>query len=241
MLQWGRCPDSAITERTDLWQINPHNISSVVSDKRKFARLNLPYMLDWTEDKAEAQGWAGERGTKVVCRTELRGHSGAGIVIARNPDQVVDAPLYSSYFKKVREYRVFMSAIMLGTTTTTKAVHVVSKRNTGIIEDRDQLLIRSGTHGWVYQVEDMSDVHDSPTGRDMLHSCHTFMTYLADSIDLTNYAWLLALDVAQDAEGSCRILEANMAPGLNDTTAQAIADACDGIQHTINERGYEQA
>lgn len=42
----------------------------------------------------------------VLCRTVLGGHSGAGIVIAHSPEQLVDAPLYVRYVKKKDEYRV---------------------------------------------------------------------------------------------------------------------------------------
>lgn len=42
----------------------------------------------------------------VVCRTVLAGHSGAGIVIAEAPDQLVDAPLYVKYIPKQHEYRI---------------------------------------------------------------------------------------------------------------------------------------
>ena len=42
----------------------------------------------------------------VMCRTILTGHSGAGIVIANSPEELVDAPLYVRYVKKKDEYRV---------------------------------------------------------------------------------------------------------------------------------------
>jgi glutathione synthase/RimK-type ligase-like ATP-grasp enzyme len=42
----------------------------------------------------------------IVCRTILNGHSGAGIVIANNRDELVNAPLYVKYMKKRDEYRI---------------------------------------------------------------------------------------------------------------------------------------
>lgn len=42
----------------------------------------------------------------IVCRTVLAGHSGAGIVIAENRAQLVNAPLYVKYIKKQEEYRI---------------------------------------------------------------------------------------------------------------------------------------
>lgn len=48
--------------------------------------------------------WA-EQGT-VICRTLTRANSGRGIVVAYTPDQMVNAPLYTKYFKRADEYRV---------------------------------------------------------------------------------------------------------------------------------------
>lgn len=42
----------------------------------------------------------------VVCRTVLAGHSGVGIVIANNLDELVDCSLYVKYVKKTDEYRI---------------------------------------------------------------------------------------------------------------------------------------
>src|SRR3546814_19093490 len=42
----------------------------------------------------------------IVCRTVLSGHSGVGIVIADNRDDLVPANLYVKYVKKKEEYRV---------------------------------------------------------------------------------------------------------------------------------------
>jgi hypothetical protein len=42
----------------------------------------------------------------IVCRTQLAGHSGAGIVIASTRGQLVAAPLYTQYIKKQDEYRI---------------------------------------------------------------------------------------------------------------------------------------
>lgn len=45
----------------------------------------------------------------IVCRTVLDGHSGAGIVIAETPNDIVDAPLYVKYIKKDQEYRLHVA------------------------------------------------------------------------------------------------------------------------------------
>ena len=59
----------------------------------------------FTVDKEVAKEFLTNK-KKVVCRTTLTGHSGEGIVIAEEEQQVVDAPLYVEYIPKKEEYRV---------------------------------------------------------------------------------------------------------------------------------------
>ena len=47
----------------------------------------------------------------IVCRTVLSGHSGQGIVIARDRSELVPAPLYVKYMKKKDEYRVHVGRV----------------------------------------------------------------------------------------------------------------------------------
>ena len=60
---------------------------------------------EWTTESTVARFWLNE-GFKVVARTVLRGHSGEGIVIMEEEDDLVDAPLYTKYIPKKDEYRV---------------------------------------------------------------------------------------------------------------------------------------
>lgn len=60
---------------------------------------------DWTTDPREAKQWLRE-GATVMCRTKLNGHSGQGIVVAKTILDLVDAPLYTKYVNKEKEYRV---------------------------------------------------------------------------------------------------------------------------------------
>lgn len=47
----------------------------------------------------------------VVCRTVLAGHSGAGIVVANTPMELVDARLYVKYIKKQEEFRIHVGKV----------------------------------------------------------------------------------------------------------------------------------
>jgi len=89
------------------WLNKPENVAIAVCKKKTFNKLkekgvSIP---DFTESKEVAAGWINE-GNRVVCRKILNGHSGAGIVVAHNINELVDAPLYSKYFPKRKEFRV---------------------------------------------------------------------------------------------------------------------------------------
>jgi hypothetical protein len=67
----------------------------------KEAGVNVP---EFTTVIAEAKAWDGI----VVCRRTITGARGQGIVIANNPDEIIDAPLYTKHLRHKHEYRVHM-------------------------------------------------------------------------------------------------------------------------------------
>jgi len=85
---------------------NPESVALAVN-KRKFFETMDPTGLvpPWTTSRETAQEWLHD-GRKVVCRTVLTGNSGRGVVIARTPEQMVAAPLYTRYIPKETEWRV---------------------------------------------------------------------------------------------------------------------------------------
>jgi glutathione synthase/RimK-type ligase-like ATP-grasp enzyme len=94
---------------TNCWLADAENTANAVaeaSDKlaafavMQAADVSVPAFWTSPEDIPEDVRWP------VVCRTVLNGHSGRGIVIANNRDELVDAPLYVEYVPKQDEYRV---------------------------------------------------------------------------------------------------------------------------------------
>lgn len=87
---------------------HPSKIANV-SNKLAFFRMvnsSEPDIIPaWWDRRADVP----EDAYPVVCRTILNGHSGAGIVIANTPEELVDAPLYVKYQKKQHEYRVHVA------------------------------------------------------------------------------------------------------------------------------------
>ncbi len=85
----------------------------------------------------------------VVCRTVLNGHSGAGIVLASSPDELVDAPLYVRYVLKKEEYRIHLGRTKEGQDYQTKVIAAQrkAKKNDAPVVNWK---IRNLANGFVY-------------------------------------------------------------------------------------------
>ena len=82
----------------------------------KFATLDILHrsgdpVVPFTSNPEEARQWFaepiyGRKLNAVLCRTLTRANSGRGIVLAKTPEELVSAPLYTRYQPKSHEYRV---------------------------------------------------------------------------------------------------------------------------------------
>jgi carbamoylphosphate synthase large subunit len=135
---------------------------------------------------------------RLYCRTLLRSHSGKGIVVATNADEVVDAPLYTEGVVGYRdEYRVHVFGEY--------AIDVQMKRKK--ISADPNVLVRNHDNGYVYCREDIPDLE-----------------YKARE-DAVRAVAALGLDfgavdmiVMRDAPDKYYIIEVNTAPGLVGST-----------------------
>lgn len=87
---------------------NPNAVALAVNKLDTFLTFRDDEVVrvpQFTTDKAEAKRWLAYGGL-VYCRTVLTGHAGNGIVIARTPNEVVDAQLYTRGIIPKGEYRV---------------------------------------------------------------------------------------------------------------------------------------
>lgn len=207
IINWGNSSGEIGEGRT----IN--NQAAVATASNKLSTFNLLKDKDgiriptFTTDRGVAGGWLND-GIHVVCRTRLNGHSGAGIVLATKPDELVDAPLYVQYVKKQKEFRVHAA---FG-----EVIDVQEKRKrSGMSEDelaQVNYQVRNHHTGWVYCREDIQE----PTGlREM--AIHTILLLGLDfgAVDL----------IWNEKRNEVFVLECNTAPGLEGTTVVKYAEA----------------
>jgi glutathione synthase/RimK-type ligase-like ATP-grasp enzyme len=145
----------------------------------------------------EASKWL--PGHSVMCRTKLTGHSGEGIVIAENEQELVEAPLYTRYIKKKEEYRVHASC---------DGVFFVQRkaRKKDVPDDQVNWKVRNLKGGFIYANQDV----DVP--QDVKDVCVQAIKAIGLHFG--------AVDIILGADKKWYVLEVNTACGLAGTTLQ---------------------
>lgn len=172
--------------------------------------------VEWTNRQDIAQGWV-EQGGMVYARTQLQGHSGAGIVIGYgNPAGVGDAgdvqvtstlPRAQLYTKALlQERREFRIHVMDG-----KITYVQQKRRRDGFRENENYsnLVRNHHTGWIYATQN-ADVCDEAK-REAIKAINAL------GLDFG------AVDVIT-RRGEAWVLEVNTAPGMSGTNLETYAN-----------------
>ena len=157
---------------------------------------------EWTTDYDTALEWI-NNGKTVFCRTLTRAHSGRGIHIASISDELVDAPLYTQYIKKQKEFRVHVFR--------NEVIDLQEKRRSTNSPDSD-FLIRNHANGFVFCRDDIIEPTDL--------RATALSAVAALGLDFG------AVDIIYNAYyDKCYALEVNTAPGLEGTTLDSYSKA----------------
>lgn len=184
---------------------HPDNVA-MCSDKLRFfenfcEEARLP---PHTTDIEVAKLWV-NKGKVVFCRTVLNGHSGEGIVVAVNEQEVVPAPLYTRYVLKKDEYRVhFVGG---------EIVLIQRKaRKEDVPDDQVNWRIRNLAGGFVFAKNEEIIVPNN-----VCYQAHNIIA--AAGLDFG------AIDIIYNqASDKAYVLEVNTAPGLVGTTQDVYAE-----------------
>lgn len=192
------CPDAvvrAVNKRTafNIWA--GHHVSTV----------------PWTANKAVAQEWL-DAGNTVVARKLLTGHEGNGIVIIEKGQPICDAPLYSKYIFKTREFRVH------ATREKAFATHMKIKDPKQVGPPKSWK-VRSYANGFIFQRNNVP----ASAARDAL-------AVQAVSILGLDFG---AVDITEDKHGKFYVLEVNTAPGIEGQTTPAYAGAIKELVYAL--------
>lgn len=158
---------------------------------------------EFTRDKNVAAEWI-RAGDVVMCRTLTRASEGRGIVIAETVDQIVNAPLYTKYFKKKEEYRVH---VLDG-----KVIDIQQKRKRRGVGNDTNGRIRNLANGYVFCRD---GIQERAGLNDLAVAAVAALNYKLGAVDV-------AYNVKRD---KLIVLEVNACPGMQGKTLDNYANA----------------
>lgn len=185
-----------------------HGVVRATSKMKTFTELKdagIP-VPEWTKDKELAQGWLGKG--KVLGRDVDRGSQGRGIHVYPKGHNLEDHLFYVRYVKKEREFRYHVA---FG-----KVIHISEKLKVNP-DDRGvnfDPYIRSHNKGWVLAFNHLADKPPPKGGEEVA-------VRVCDRLHLS----FCAVDMAWSAAKGFTVLEANSAPGIEETTLDKYAEA----------------
>lgn len=214
VINWGWSKDDYINALTLNKGANIRLASNKISffDVLQDADLH-DSIVQWTDNKECAALYLRENHKNFIyCRKTVTGHRGAGIVIARTPEELVDAPLYTVGIAKAREYRAHVGHNGI--------FHLQQKkRRNGGNQDG---LVKNHGNGWVFVTEGITPIPQETEG--ILVKMLNVL-----GLDFAAFDFLVK-------NNEVFVLEANTAPGLEGTTVKKYSEM---ICNIINERDRE--
>lgn len=161
-------------------------------EQYEFFKIQGLPALEFTKSRQEAQQWA--QTCPVVCRTLTHSSEGKGIVVAETPAEVINAPVYTKYKKKKKEFRVHIFK--------DQVVHVLEKRRKQGVDGDTK--IRNTANGYVFCSE---NVQEPPGLRDL--------ALQASKVTLSDFK---GVDVGfNEKKNELFVIEVNSAPGIEGT------------------------
>lgn len=208
IINWGNStlPTSWVwNPETDL--NNPLNVKKAANKLLSFEALkeNNVQTPKWTNSRSEAQELLNS-GHTIVVRHVLNGHSGQGIEIISEEEELPQAPLYVTYKKKFTEFRVH---VFKGEVIDTQQKKV---RDGARDHPNFNSRVRSHANGWVFC---RLGIAPSPARDQMALAAINALKLDFGAVDI----------IYNQSEDRYYVLEINTAPGLEGTTLQKYLEA----------------
>lgn len=210
VINWGSSADTPLL--SGFHKINAPEKIQIASNKLSFflamgaaePEIIPPFWVHADREQIPADAYP------IVCRTVLTGHSGAGIVIANSPEELVSAPLYVKYIKKRDEFRVHV-----GSPNKILAVQRKARRR-DTPDDEVNWMIRNHDNGFVFVRKNVTPPE-----------CVLNVALRALTVTGLDFG---AIDVVyHEREDRAYVLEVNTAPGLEGSTVDDYAKFFKGV------------
>lgn len=172
--------------------------SDKIATLRLLKQNNVPHVKFYLNKDSAIESC--KNGNIIYCRTLTRGKEGKGIVLARKPEEIVNARLYTEYFKNDTEYRVHVFNGEVIDFVQKKSMSSARMARKNINKGPDSDYIRNMKKGWSFCRQDVEiKDHIKQTAIDAVKALE---------LDFG------AVDIAYNSESDqCVVLEINTAPG----------------------------
>jgi hypothetical protein len=216
VLRWGKSPVSVQNNQ----ELNTYDAVSTAANKHTTLNqlaINGVQCVEATTSSERASSWLAD-GVSVVCRHTLYGHSGKGIQIVQQSgtvyrsDELSDktpwyaAKLFTKYFKRAAEYRVFVVG---------QSPVLVYRKGAASQQEEGtrQFMVRTHATGWNFCSVEMSDVPEQ-----VLDASVRAVNALGLHFGAVDIGW-------NEHHAEPAVFEVNTAPGIQGTTVQVLGDA----------------
>lgn len=189
------------TKKVECEVLNPPQAICKSVDKitafRCFGKADVP-VPPWTENESTALKWSKD-GKWVCCRTSTEGMDGRGLVLAKKPDEMQWAPLFTQFVPNEREFRVYVF--------DDEVLDVLEKKAD---DEATDPYIRTETNHYIYlrQGTNVPGIKEAAKAA-------------TKALGLR----FAGVDVIYGEDHKPYVLETNTAPGIGQITAQRIARA----------------
>lgn len=197
IINWGSTYE---LEGDDKYILNhPRHVQKAANKLTTFECFGeVPWTPKWTTDSEVAKMWLESEYTdRVYCRTKLTSHSGRGIILAMEADQIIPARLYTANAKCSREFRVHL---FKGT-----IFDIQEKKKRRDWTEPSTIGIKNHDNGWIYSRVDI-DVPERITTAAIQAVASLELDFGAVDIGYNTY------------RNKATVFEVNTAPGLVGTT-----------------------
>jgi len=184
----------------------PENISQATNKLKTFNILaeNNISIPEFTENINIAKQWC--ENNWIICRKLLRASGGRGIVLAKTPNEIVNAPLYVKYKRKDKEYRVHVFKEEVIDITEKKRIRVENRPSSY------NPYIRNHNNGWIYS-------------RDNVILPEVILQLAKDTTKALKLDFGAVDIIYNSKKDKAYVLEINTAPGLTGTTLTKYTEA----------------
>lgn len=195
VVNWGSTETPIWKHSANTFLNHPFNVRKAVNKVvtlKTMLENDIPH-IEFTADKGLATSWL--ETSPVVVRSVVNGYGGRGVKIVTE-GELPDAPLYTKFIPKAREYRFH---VFEG-----KIIDVQQKKRRSGLDERQDGLIKNLANGWVFCRDEITEPPSN--ARQIALDAIRALGLDFGSVDMLS------------KDGQAYVLEVNTASGLQGTT-----------------------